>query len=314
MHKVQREAAEFKDKWGKTIWDSSIRHKETDDPEGNWRAYRFQQIAKDHKYNDWFTLLHICHVPEDMCENPFKRPFGLTSIHSICSVDDDTFKGYLISMSKYKYHDEAVPFTVAPCFRALRLWGRLYRLVHGEYPTANKFTAGEALKAHNRHIFASNLLVNPIDNPSPPEKFKSFKVTSWRTFHDATTTYIAGHRGRNGFPLSYLIRPQDEYPMDEIVTKYGDDLTDDFLIHAVKLDFTNPDVSGDNESLYKLLLPLVQGTDAWEFCKSRQLVNNGRGVWQALITQGDGDVTKAQRRWDARNVLAHTVMEKGRPR
>jgi hypothetical protein len=60
-----------------------------------------------------------------------------------------------------------------------------------------------------------------------------------------------------------------------------------------------------------LLLPLVQGTDAWEFCKSRSLVNNGRGVWQALITQGDGDVTKAQRRWDARNILSHTVMEKG---
>jgi hypothetical protein len=283
------------------------------DPEAAWREWMGEHLSGDANYakRNWKILLSQCHVSGDIAETVFIRQFHLTTLNSIAIADDETFKGYLTNIAKSA--KVTVPLPSIQCLKAVRCWARWFRLTRGKLPMCADFTFEEAQRAWTRYEFEQNLEKNKPASPTIPEKFKSFKTDVWKVFRDSVRTYVAATRGVLNLPLSYLLRPNlrpataNIYEAHALDTDSGD--MDAELMRTVIIDFSTPEIAEDNSRLYSLLLPLVQHTPAWELVRSTTHPNNGRALWTALISRGDGDEEVTLRKNAAQDALKNVTFD-----
>lgn len=303
---VERKRQEYKDKNnGAEPWD---RYTQTPDAEAAWRRITTNTVSQVGSYEsrNWIKCLYYCNIPDGVARYAIIRVCNLYDFKSLTSADDDTFKGYITTFQKSATGSKtSIPLPAIPCLKALRCWARWHRLTTGSSPVATDFTYEEAVLAWKRYNFESNLSINKMDTPTPPDKFKSFKLNVWRVFSDAVITYFSSIRGVLHLPLSYLLRPVDTYSTEALAryAEMDDNNLDSKLLRTIILDLNTPEIAEDNGRLYTLLIPLIQNTTAWEHCRGPSFIGNGRAVWKALLHKGDGDANQMARMWEAQTIL-----------
>ena len=256
---------------------------------------------------NWLQVLMYCNLPLPVATS-LVRNSGITNFNSLTTPDDVTFKGYMDNFQKGSRDRPSVPLPAVQCLKALRSWARWHFLARGSIPTSTDFTHGEAIFGWTRYSYEVTLTINRPVAPTAPPVFVSFALEKWFTFSQATLTYLSNIRGVINLPLSYLLRDKDEYTAREL-DKFDFSDNEQILIHEVILDTDIPEIRADNARVYNLLVPLLQGTSAWEYVKGPQFNLQGRKLWQLLRNKSEGDQSFSTLRWTAHTALDHAALD-----
>ena len=280
--------------------------------EAMYRGRWYDRVLKAQTDNikNWSVILRACHFKTNGYSSQEFRDImkqGANSLASFSTADSKKFTTWLDTVNK------KVPLGIdtIQCFHALRCWVRWFQWLNGRLPFMVEFTSEQATIAWSRYSYESNLNINPLSAPDAPAKFKSFRLQAWRQFSESVMEYLAAHRGVINLPLTYLVRPSAVYTMEELNAfkqKFNPSY-EAYLMKAVKIDLTVPEIAQDNIRLYSLLIPLVQDTDAYATVASLRNSRDGRALWLALTSRGDGGMNQDSRRWQAQSILFSTTLD-----
>ena len=260
----------------------------------------------DHPLN-WHSILKACHVHDMRQHTNLISRYRYTGLATLDTCNDKTFANHLEIINK----NIEIGLQTMQCLQALRCWVRWFRWTKGRMPYCIEFTPEQARIAWDRFTFESNLSTNKIDEATAPAKFKSFKLHQWRTFYDSVVEYISTFRGVLNIPLTYLIRPELVYTDEQIESWIAsvNPSHEAVLMRTVKLNFASPEIAQDNRTLYTLLAPLVQDTDAYASVDAARRKQDGRGLWMTLIEKGEGGANRTNRHWAAQAVLTEARLD-----
>jgi len=131
-----------------------------------------------------------------------------------------------------------------------------------------------------QHYHAS---LEPItsDVIKSPEAFKD--KGKWRDFSKSFLTYMQRTIGRCDFPLSYILRENED--------GQGLDIADfDSIVtyEEAIVPFSGPDFDLDNNAVFDSLKSYVLGGPHWTWIQDYERTRDGRAAWKALSEHFDG--------------------------
>lgn len=105
----------------------------------------------------------------------------------------------------------------------------------------------------------------------------------WYTWQNKFSNYLSTIRGVGDTPLSYIIRPDKPQGWNPMTDAANDE---EKLIYQVSL--TGPVFNVDNKTVHAKLLEVTMGEPAYEWIKSFEKTQDGRGAYSVLRTHCEG--------------------------
>ena len=196
------------------------------------------------------------------------------------------------------------PYLAVRKFKALRAWAD-YCILRGDVPSPVDFVERNIARFLNRLTELEEIARAKKDGDEVKEPPKLASMTSWPTWLELFTTYLAQHRSVvAGTPLVYVIRDKDEVS-DEDMARDDWDSVDDDLISTSMLE--GDAYSRDNKRVFDLLKPFVMEGPGWPFVQPFNKKRDGRAAFRALKAQAEGRSAIATRKAKAYAMIATAV-------
>jgi hypothetical protein len=163
--------------------------------------------------------------------------------------------------------------------QALRYWVmRQERLQHNYTPNEfNDIIMRHSLQRWQASSNTADKLTEDI--VKPPDDFK--QNTKWRDFRESFLTFMQCTKGRCDFPLSYILREDEQPPADaefdsqeafeEAIVPFGGNYFDE-----------------DNRIVFDALKSRLINGPAWTWIQDFENKRDGRGAWKALQAHYEG--------------------------
>ena len=163
-----------------------------------------------------------------------------------------------------------------------------------------------------------------IKNEENPESEKQIELdipdfkgaSNWRSFRDLVVMKLALIKGKNGYPVDYVINSADRHAQRVNAAHMLMDtvpITDDGYLKTHVVHFGKA-YKEDNKRVWNVLKSLLHETNAYEHIYGCDNTSNGRKAWKILIKFYEGEDFKQRLQDEAFTMLNQTIYRGEGPR
>mmetsp|Transcript_5310 Transcript_5310/g.7827 ORF Transcript_5310/g.7827 Transcript_5310/m.7827 type:complete len:274 (+) Transcript_5310:675-1496(+) len=239
------------------------------------------------------TLINV--VGLSLQQTNFIRNQGIRSATLLARLDDESFKEIMYDRPTLSN----VMITTRMRLRALRNWIQMKKTTHDEIDledfdnemcdaTQDQMAKSSSMKGDSKRTSQKDV--------KPPEKF-SGKVRAWKPWKAEFEAYLAQIGGSNPdeTPLLYVIRNDEDISPDEL------ELLEGQMRKVYEAPLHGEHYMRDNFQVYQKLRALLTGGLAETYLTDYEKSGDGRGAWQELLVEYEGEDAKNTAITSARN-------------